>query len=160
MSRNDVLGVGSAASLILFSGAWLSGYWNNRLPGWLALFFCISLAGLVGWYSKTKEESFSEIAKNTAIFAVLTYTGAIIIGIIATRWTHGSWSPETTAQFGNAFEQLFTRFPGGFMRSILLPTISSLIIGSLLMAIWSVLGLSLAYSSDDTDSSATKSKKS
>lgn len=142
MSRNDVLWVGAAGSVLLFSGAWLTGYWNNRIPAWVALLSTIAISSAVAWYTKDKKTTYQKIATNAGIYGAIIYICASVLGLIATRWTHGTWDPELVKATDGVLAELFSRFPADYMKTILHPSLTTLITGSILISIWSALGSS------------------
>lgn len=159
MSRNDVLGVGAASSLILFSGAWLTGYWDNRLVAWLALLGVISGASAIAWFTKSNRSNYQDLAKAAAINGAIIYVVACIFGLIATRWAHGTWSPELYSYTDGILYKLFNRFPGDLMKTILHPNFNTVVFGSVLIAIWSALGSSFLPIKDNSKSKKRKDGK-
>lgn len=142
MKRNDVLWVGAAASILLFSGAWLTGYFENRIFAWIGIFTSIVVASGISWFSRDKNDNYQEIAKRAALFGAAIYLGASILGLVATRWTHGTWSPELTNTTEGVMSKIFSNFPGHYLRNIMHPTFSTVIFGSILISIWAALGSS------------------
>lgn len=142
MKRNDVLGVGAVASVLLFSSAWLTAYWNNRLVAWLGVFIVIAVASGIAWFSKKKGDDYSTIAKQSAIYGAIIYLGASVLGLIATRWAHGTWSPELANTTEGIMSKIFSNFPSSYMRNIMHPTFATVLAGVILTSIWSALGSS------------------
>ena len=142
MKRNDVLGVGAAASILLFSSAWLTGYWDNRLVSWVGIFTVITISSGVAWFTREKHSDYKSIAKSSALFSIAVYIGASLLGLIVVRWAHGSWDPELSNTTEGVLSKIFSNFPGSFMRNILHPSLYAMVIGSLLLSIWSALGSS------------------
>jgi hypothetical protein len=159
MSRNDVLWVGAAGSVLLFSGAWLTGYWDNRIPAWIALLSTIAISSGVAWYTRDKKTSYQKIATNAGMYGAIIYIGAAVLGLIATRWAHGSWSPELNNATSGVLAELFNRFPADYMKTILRPSLTTLISGAALLAIWSALGSSFLPSPEQKKSVSKKRRK-
>lgn len=159
MSRNDVLGVGAASSLLLFSGAWLTGYWDNRVFSWLAILAVIAGASAIAWYGRGKNATYQNIAKAAAINGALIYLFGCLIGMIATRWAHGTWSPELVSYTEGILTKLFNRFPGDFMRTVLHPNFNTMVFGSVLIAIWSALGSSFLPIKEQTKLNSKKPRR-
>lgn len=143
MSRKDVLWVGAAATLLLFSGAWLTGYWNNRLVAWLAIIAVVSMACGFAWFKRNARSSVSDDITRAAAFGAAVFVVASLVGLVATKWAHGSWTPETVVPLDSTANQIFGMFPGNLMRSVLLPSFSTVVIGGALMALLSALSAGL-----------------
>lgn len=143
MSRKDVLWVGAAASLLLFSGAWLTGYWNNRLVGWLAVIAAVSIACGFAWFKRNARSTISDDITFAAVFSAAAFVVASLIGLVATKWAHGAWTPEAAAPLESTANQVFGMFPGNLMRSILRPSFATLVIGGALMALIGALAAGL-----------------
>lgn len=159
MSRNDVLGVGASSSILLVSSAWLTAYFNNRLFAWLGILAVIALGSGVAWYSKNKGSSYQDIAKYSAVFGGLVYLVACVLGLFVTRWTHGSFSPELINSTEGLLGKLFNQFPGGYVKTIMLPSFVTVIFGTCLMAVWTALGSSFLPTPEQTKSTSKKGKK-
>ena len=159
MSKNDVLGVGAAGSVVLASSAWLTGYWGNRLFAWIGLFATVVVASGIAWYSKNKNDTYQEIAKYAALCGTSIYIGASAIGLVATRWSHGNWNPELLNNMDGIITKLFSGFPTSFMKTILHPTFSTLIFGAILMGIWCALGSSFLPLPEQKKSASRKRGK-
>lgn len=159
MSRNDVLWVGAAGSILLFSGAWLTGYWNNRMPAWVALLSTIAISSAVAWYTKDKKTTYQKIATNAGMYGAMIYICASVLGLVATRWAHGTWDPELTKTTSGILAELFNRFPADYMKTILNPSITTLITGSILISIWSALGSSFLPSPEQKKAKVNKKRK-
>lgn len=159
MKKNDVLVVGASSSLILACSAWLTSYFNNRLVAWIGLFVVISIISGVAWFTKPKNTEYQEIAKYTAVFGGVVYVIATILGLIATRWAHGTWSPELINTTESLMSRLFNNFPNGFMRTILHPTFSTVIFGAILTGIWTALGSSFLPNQESKKSKSKKGRK-
>lgn len=159
MSRNDVLGVGAATSILLFSGAWLTGYWDNRLFAWLAILIVVIGSSALAWYNKNKKATYQDIAKSAALFSVIIYLVGCLIGLVATRWAHGTWSPEIISSTDGILNKLFNRFPGDFMITVLHPNFSTMVFGSLIIAVWSALGSSFLPIKEQPKTNSKKTRK-
>lgn len=159
MKKNDVLMVGASSSIILACSAWLTGYFNNRLISWAGLLIIIAIGSGVAWFTKPKNTEYQEIAKYTAVYGAIIYVIATILGLIATRWAHGTWSPELVNTTESMMSKLFNDFPNGFMRTILHPTFPTVISGALLMAVWGALGSSFLPNQETKKSKPKKGKK-
>lgn len=159
MNKNDVLAVGAASAVILVCSAWLTGYMDNRLFGWLGVLAVIGTASGAAWYTRKKSDRYQEIAKQSAVIGATVYVIASILGLVMTRWAHGTWSPELVNMSEGVMTKLFSSFPGSLMKTILHPTFSSIIFGSLLMAVWCALGSSFLPFPDSSNSKVKKGRK-
>lgn len=159
MKKNDVLLVGASSSILLVSSAWLTGYFNNRFIAWAGLLLIIAIATGVAWFTKPKNTIYQEIAKYTAVFGAVVYVVATMLGLVATRWAHGTWSPELVNTTESLMSKLFNNFPNGFMKTILHPTFMTVILGAILTGIWAALGSSFLPSQETKKSNTKKGKK-
>lgn len=159
MTKNDVLGLGAVSAIILTCCAWLTGYFDNRLISWLGLFAVISVSSGAAWFTKDKKADYQDIARYSAAFGAVVYVLATLLGLVATRWAHGTWSPELLSTTSGIFTKLFSEFPRYFMVNILHPTFSTVIGGALLMGIWSGLGASFLPLPSPKSNTKKKGKK-
>ena len=159
MTKNDVLGLGAASAILLTCSAWLTGYFDNRLIAWFGLLAVICVSSGVSWYTRNKKATYQDIAKYAASFGGLVYVLSALLGIIVTRWAHGTWSPELIDATSGLLTKLFSQFPGDFMKTILNPTFQTVVSGAVLMAIWSGLGASFLPLPTPKSNSSKKGKK-
>lgn len=159
MNKNEVLVVGASSSILLTCSAWLTGYYNNRLMAWFGILAVIAIGSGVAWFSKSKSTPYQEIAKYTAVYGAVVYIVAAIFGLISTRWAHGTWSPELINTTESLISKLFNHFPNGFMKTILHPTFSTVVLGSILMGIWTALGSSFLPNQETKKTSSKKGRK-
>jgi NADH:ubiquinone oxidoreductase subunit 6 (subunit J) len=108
--------VGVLAGLLMFFGAWLTGYYNH----WV--WALITVVGvLVAFWLALDGESNEELGTRVARgFSVGIVTGLIarILGMLTMAWTYDSWSSPVTMKYSTLSDVFRVMFNGRFWPSI------------------------------------------
>ena len=114
-SKNQRMGI--LAGLLLFFGAWLTGYYNN----WI--WSMVTLASiLVAFWVAVEDDSDEELntrALRGFIAGVIAGVVARVCGMLAMVWIYGSWVSPTTVKYDSLSDTFRIFFNGDLWVSIL-----------------------------------------
>lgn len=109
--------VGALAGLLMFFGAWLTGYYNH----WV--WALITVTGvLVAFWLALDGESNEELSTRVVRgFTVGVVTGLVtrILGMLTMAWAYDSWSSSTSLKYNSLSDLFRVMFNGRFWPSIL-----------------------------------------
>ena len=109
--------VGALAGLLMFFGAWLTGYYNHW--AWALVTVITVLAAF--WLAlddESSEELGTRVMRGFSV-GVVTAVIARLLGMLTMAWSFDSWSSPTTAKYDSLSDIFRVTFNGKFWPSVL-----------------------------------------
>ncbi len=109
--------VGALAGLLLFCGAWLTGFYNNWI--WALLTIVGVVAAL--WFAlddTSEEEANTRVVRGFATGLIIGVV-ARVLGMVAMVWAFDSWTGASNAKYSVFADYFKVLLNGGFWLSLL-----------------------------------------
>jgi hypothetical protein len=117
--------VGALAGLLMFFGAWLTGYYNHWV--WATATVLLVLGSI--WFALDEdagEELNTRVMRGFAIGAMIAVI-ARALGLLTMAWAFDSWMSPTVTKYGGTSDVFRIMFNGRFLASILLIIVMGLV---------------------------------
>ena len=108
--------VGALAGLLMFFGAWLTGYYNQWVWPLLTV-IAVLTAFWLALDGDSNEELGTRVMRGFSI-GIVTGLIARILGMLTMAWTFDSWSSPTTAGYSSLSDVFRVMFNGRFWPSV------------------------------------------
>jgi uncharacterized membrane protein YwaF len=108
--------VGALSGVLMFLGAWLTGYYHN----WVVATVSVAVVLAALWYA-LDDESTEEIGTRTIrgfSVGVLAALVSRILGMLTMAWTYDSWSNTTLVKYSGLSDVFRIVFNGRFWTSV------------------------------------------
>jgi hypothetical protein len=117
MLQSNYQRVGALAGLLLFLGAWLTGYYNN----WVWPFITITAVVVAFWValdSEVEEELGTRVTRGLVV-GLLAAVVARLLGLVTMAWAYDNWSSPVTASYNSLSDAFRIIFNGEVVASLL-----------------------------------------
>ena len=110
--------VGALAGLLLFFGAWLTGYYDN----WLLATITVILVSVALWVA-VEDEANEELGRRATrgfIAGVIAAVVARVLGLLTMAWAFDSWSSPVKVSYDSLSDAFRVMFNGNLWATLIM----------------------------------------